>query len=87
MDSSSEQITPAPTWDDQKAIKAAEELAEAFATIEKHQAFLPADVYNPIASTLTEWIDNQAEWMSDPAALRAGLSGILTEFFLHGTDA
>ncbi len=62
--------------------KAALELAEAFATIEKWKDYIPAGIYNDIGDTLEKFY-SLAQWQSSPDALRSVLPHILRRAILR----
>ena len=56
---------------------AANDLAQAFATIEKYKDMIPTKYYDQIAIGLADWISD-TYWLNNQAAMREALPSILS---------
>jgi hypothetical protein len=72
--------------EDGEAARAARDLGNAFAAIEKWRDYMPGSLYNPISEALMDWIINDRQFLHNPDALRAGLPGIFREVFKSDED-
>lgn len=84
--SHSEQIKEAAAEEDfdiyAEADKAAEDLAQAFATIEKLRNYIPARIYSQLADSISEFI-HIAPWSSTPEIMVKSLPPILRAAILR----